>query len=402
MLQIIASRMKSIQSSATLMIAKRASELKQQGKQIISLSIGELDFDTPNNIKDSAIMAIQQGFTKYTNVDGTPELKRAVQHKFKVENNLEYKLDEIIVSAGAKQVIFNLMLATLNTEDEVIIPIPYWVSYSDIVSLAGGRAVHIHSSIENNFKITIKQLESAITSKTRWLLLNSPNNPTGAIYSEKELQSIATFLSHHDNIHIMCDDIYEHIIFDNHRFYTLASVAPQLRDRIFTVNGVSKAYAMTGWRIGYGAGHQDIIKAMTKIQSHSTSNPCSISQAAAVAALTGPQELIQVNARILQDKRDLAFDILSNIDGLTCSKPAGAFYLFVGCHKLLGKKSPGGMQINSSGDLAYYLLNEVGISVVPGEAFGISGYFRVSYSLDKEQLRNACLLIKSACEQLVT
>ncbi|KJV75283.1 pyridoxal phosphate-dependent aminotransferase [Orientia tsutsugamushi] len=400
-MSLITHRINRIKSSPTLAVAKKAAELRQQGKNIISLSVGELNFDTPDNIKAQAIEAINRGMTKYTNVDGMPELKQAVKNKFKVENNLDYQLDELIVSSGAKQVIFNALLATLDIGDEVIIPTPYWVSYPDIVSLTGATSKFIYCHESSNFKITPAQLSNAITDKTKWLLLNSPNNPTGAIYTIEELKLLAEILSIHKNIHIMCDDIYEHIIFDNNKFYTLAAIAPSLKERIFIVNGVSKAYAMTGWRIGYGAGNSEIIKAMIKIQSHSTSNPCSISQVAAIEALTGSQSHIQDNITILQRNRDLAFNILNNTIGLKCYKPTGTFYLFVSCQELLHKVTSTGQKINTSNDFACYLLEEAEVSVVPSEAFGINGYFRLSYAVDAAELNIACLQIKKACEKLI-
>ncbi|KJV56895.1 degT/DnrJ/EryC1/StrS aminotransferase family protein [Orientia chuto str. Dubai] len=400
-MSLITHRINHIKSSPTMMVAQKAAELKQQGKNIISLSVGELDFDTPSNIKIRAIDAINRGMTKYTNVDGMPELKQAVKTKFKTENNLDYQLDEIIVSSGAKQVIYNALLATLAEGDEVIIPMPYWVSYPYIVSLTGATSKFINCYESTNFKVTPTQLNNAITDKTKWLLLNSPNNPTGAVYTLKELKLLSEVLSLHKNIYIMCDDIYEHIMFDNNKFHALAAVAPNLKERIFIVNGVSKAYAMTGWRIGYGAGNKNIIKAMIKIQSHSTSNPCSISQVAAIEALTGNKNHIQENIAVLQKKRDFAFNILNNIMGLRCYKPAGTFYLFVSCQELLHKITPTGQKINTSNDFACYLLEYAEVSVVPGEAFGINGYFRLSYAVSTTDLNIACLQIKEACEKLI-
>ncbi len=400
-MSLTANRVNYVKESPTLMLAKKSAELKQQGKNIISLTIGEPDFDTPDNIKEAAIKAINQGITKYTNVDGIPELKESIKNKFKRENNLDYQLNEIIVGSGAKQVIYNLFMATLNIGDEVIIPKPYWVSYPEIVTLVDAKPIFINCTIENNFKLVPKQLADAITSKTKWLLINSPNNPTGAIYSKSELESLIKILSEHNNVNIICDDIYEHVVFDEARFFTLAEIAPNLKERIFIVNGVSKAYAMTGWRIGYGAGNAKIVKAMTIIQSHSTSNPCSISQVAAIEALNGPQDHIQTHTKDFQKKRDLALTILSQAPGLYCYKPEGTFYLFISCKGLLGKQTPNGKIIINDSDFASYLLETVRVSIVPGIAFGIEGYFRISCAISTTELEAACLLIKKACEKLV-
>lgn len=399
-MSIISKRMEIIKPSPTLAISQKAAELKKQGIDIISLGAGEPDFDTPENIKDAAITAIKQGITKYTNVDGMPALKQAVKDKFLRENGIEYQLDEIIICTGGKQVIYNLFMASLNEGDEVIIPAPYWVSYPDIVALAGGVAVQVICDISSNFKLTPKALENAITEKSKWLIINSPSNPTGAAYSKTELEGLAEILRKYPNLNIMSDDIYEHITFGDFLFTTLAQVAPDLKDRIFTVNGVSKAYSMTGWRIGYGAGNKELIKAMIILQSQSTSNPSSISQAAAIEALNGTQDFIQINANKFQQKRDLAIDILKQAQELACNIPEGAFYLFVECKGLFGLYTGTGNKINNSNDFSQYLLEQAHVAVVSGIAFGLEGYFRISYALSFEDLKQACIRIVEACEQL--
>ncbi len=401
-MSLISKRLDLIKPSSTLAIVNKIIELKKLGKDIISLGAGEPDFDTPDNIKEAAIKAIQGGFTKYTDVSGILELKQAIQAKFKNENNLDYQLDEIIVSSGGKQVIYNLFMASLEAGDEVIIPSPYWVSYPDMVILSGGTPVFINCDITNNFKLNPDALERIISSKTKWVIINSPSNPTGATYTYKELEAIAELLRGYPHINVMSDDIYEHIIFDNFKYYTFAQIAPELKNRIFTINGVSKAYSMTGWRIGYGAGFKPLIKAMTIIQSQSTSNPCSISQMAAIEALTGCQDFIKKNAKDFEKKRDLALSILNNIKLISCYKPEGAFYLFLECKKLFGLKTPNGKTIKNSNDFAGYLLEEAGVGVVAGIAFGLEGYFRISYATSLENLREGCRRIEKACQQLTS
>lgn len=396
----ISNRLNLIKPSATLALVKKTTELKKIGIDIISLGAGEPDFDTPDNIKEAAIRAIREGITKYTNVDGMPLLKQAVQHKFQRENNLYYDLDELIVSCGGKQVIYNLFMASLNPGDEVIIPAPYWVSYPDIILLASGVPIFVNCGIKDKFKLNIEMLEQAITPRSKWLIINSPSNPTGASYSYDELIDIAELLRKYPFIQIMTDDIYEHITFDDFKFYTLAQVAPDLRDRIFIVNGLSKAYSMTGWRIGYGAGSKSLIKAMTIIQSQSTSNPCSISQVAAIEALMGPQGFIKTNALNFQKKRDLALSILSRIKGIGCYKPEGAFYLFLGCEELFNYRTPANGIIKNSTDFCEYLLEEAKVAVVPGIAFGLEGHFRISYATSEEELQQACLRIEAAYKLL--
>jgi aspartate aminotransferase len=393
-------RLKLIKPSQTLAITQQAAELKKAGRNIISLGAGEPDFDSPQNIKEAAIEGIKLGFTKYTNIDGMPQLKQAIQAKFKRENNLDYDLSEIMVSNGGKQVIYNLFMASLNENDEVIIISPYWVSYPDIVLLAGGKPIFVDCDMKVDFKLTSDKLEQAISNKTKWIIINSPSNPTGATYSFSELEHIAQILRQHPNINIMSDDIYEHIIFDNIQFYNLANVAPDLKHRIFIVNGLSKAYAMTGWRIGYGAGQKELIKAMTMIQSQSTSNPSSISQIAAIEALNGIQDFIIPNIATFQQKRDIALSILQQSENLACYKPEGAFYLFSKCSGFFGATSKDGFCINDSNDFASYLLEAANVAVVPGLAFGLEGYFRISYATSISELEEGCTRIVEACKSL--
>lgn len=399
-MSIISTRLNAIKPSPTLAVVRKTLELKRAGIDIIALGAGEPDFDTPDNIKEAAIKAIKDGFTKYTNVEGMPALKEAIQAKFKRENNIDYDLEEIIVSTGGKQVIYNLFMASLNKGDEVIIPAPYWVSYPDMVLLAEGTPVFANCGIESNFKLSGEALEHLITPKTKWLIINSPSNPTGASYSHSELENIAEVLRKHPHVNVMSDDIYKHITFDGFKFYTLAEIASDLKDRIFTVNGVSKAYSMTGWRIGYGAGSKALIKAMTIIQSQSTSNPCSISQVAAVEALNGVQGYIAQNALNFEKKRDLALLILQRVKYFECYKPEGAFYLFIKFDKIFGAKTKSGKVINNSNDFGEYLLEEAKVAVVPGIAFGLEGYFRISYATSMEELEEACLRIEQACGSL--
>ncbi len=399
-MSLIATRLGFIKPSPTLAVSAKASELKRSGVDVISLGAGEPDFDTPENIKLAAIAAIKAGATKYTNVDGMPELKKAVCKKFKRENGLEYLPEQIIIGTGGKQVIYNLFMATLNKGDEVIIPAPYWVSYPDIVLLAEGKPVIIEAHLETGFKIMPESLDAAITDKTKWFVLNSPSNPSGAAYSKQDLLLLANILRKYPHVQIMSDDIYEHITFDRFKFYNLVAVAPDLKERIFIVNGVSKAYSMTGWRIGYGAGNKDIIKAMALIQSQSTSNPSSISQMAAIEALIGIQNYIPKNALGFEKKRDLVFSLLSRIKNLECYKPEGAFYLFIRCMKLFGKKTPSGKLLKNDNDVATYLLENGNVAVVPGIAFGLEGYFRISYATSEELLVKACQRIEMCINQL--
>ena len=398
-MSIISDNLKRIKPSPTLAVTQKARELKAAGKDVIGLGAGEPDFDTPDNIKEAAIEAIKKGDTKYTAVDGTPTLKEAIINKFKRENNLNYKSDEITVGAGGKHVIYNLMMATLNKGDEVLIPAPYWVSYPDIVLLAGGSPIVIECSEEQGFKLTAKDLESKINNNTKWLILNSPSNPTGACYSEQELKNLSQVLKRKPHVNILSDDIYEHVTYDGLKFFTLAQV-PELKSRVVTMNGVSKSYAMTGWRIGYAGGPKDVIKAIAKIQSQSTTNPSSISQAAAVEALNGKQDFISIRSKAFQERRDFVVNSLNSIDGINCLNPQGAFYVFPNCKKLIGKKDKEGKKIENDSDFVQLLLENYGIAVVQGSAFGLEGFFRVSYATSMENLEKAMKKIKEFCESL--
>ena len=398
-MSIISDSLKRIKPSPTLAVTQKARELKAAGKDVIGLGAGEPDFDTPDNIKEAAIEAIKKGDTKYTAVDGTPALKEAIINKFKRENNLNYKSDEITVGAGGKHVIYNLMMATLNKGDEVLIPAPYWVSYPDIVLLAGGSPIVIECSEEQGFKLTAKDLESKINNNTKWLILNSPSNPTGACYSEQELKNLSQVLKRKPHVNILSDDIYEHVTYDGLKFFTLAQV-PELKSRVVTMNGVSKSYAMTGWRIGYAGGPKDVIKAIAKIQSQSTTNPSSISQAAAVEALNGKQDFISIRSKAFQERRDFVVNSLNSIDGINCLNPQGAFYVFPNCKKLIGKKDKEGKKIENDSDFVQSLLENYGIAVVQGSAFGLEGFFRVSYATSMKNLEKAMNKIKEFCESL--
>ena len=390
----------SIKVSATLAISNQAAQMKKQGIDVISLSTGEPDFDTPDNIKQAAIQAIMDGKTKYTAVDGIIELKEAVVAKFKKQNNLHYKTSQITVGTGAKQVIFNALLATLNPGDEVIIPSPYWVSYPEMVTFAQGKSVIVECNPANDFKLTSESLEKAITKNTKWLILNSPSNPTGAAYTLNELQSIAAVLLKHPHVYILSDDIYEHILFDSFAFHTIASVEPTLFDRVLTVNGVSKSHSMTGWRIGYAGGPEELIKNIAKVQSQSTSNPCSISQYAALEALNGPQDFIAEQVKVFQHRRDVILKKLQEMPDIQCNTPNGAFYLFPNCQLCIGKKTPDGKVIKNDLDFAEYLLKEALVAVVPGSAFGMNNFFRISYATSEELLIKACERIAQALNKL--
>jgi len=398
-MSIVSNSLKRIKPSPTIAVTQKARELKASGKDIISLGAGEPDFDTPGNIKQAAIKAIKDGDTKYTAVDGTPALKNAIVGKFKRENNLEYQTDQITVGAGGKHVIYNAMMATLNEGDEVIVPAPYWVSYPDMVLLAGGNPVILECNEKQGFKIDPSELEKSITKKTKWIILNSPSNPTGACYSEKDVREIAKVLEKHSHVYILSDDIYEHIIYRGFKFFTIAQI-DSLKDRVLTMNGISKAYSMTGWRIGYAAGPKEIIKAIAKIQSQSTTNPSSISQAAAVEALNGIQDFIKERAISFQERRDFVVKALNDIDGIECLNPDGAFYVFPSCKGLLGKKDPNGNELKTDTDFVQSLLENSGISVVQGSAFGLEGFFRISYATSMENLKKAMERIKSFCESL--
>jgi len=395
-MSIVSNSLKRIKPSPTIAVSQKARELKAAGKDVIGLGAGEPDFDTPENIKNAAIDAIKKGETKYTAVDGTPALKKAIVDKFKRENNLDYLPEQISVGTGGKQIIFNAILATVNPNDEVIIPAPYWVSYPDIVLLAGGNPKVVKCSEKNNFKITPEELKKNITKKTKWIIINSPSNPTGAGYTQKELEDLGKVLIKNKNVFILSDDIYEHLTYDDFKFFTIAQIS-ELKDRTLTMNGVSKSYAMTGWRIGYGAGPKDIIKAMAKLQSQSTTNPSSISQAAAVEALNGTQDFIKIRAKSFKERRDFVVEYLNNIKGLSCVKPNGAFYVFPNCKKLLGTKT----KLKTDKDFVEKLLEETLVAAVQGSAFGLDGYFRISYATSMENLKKALERIKSFCENLI-
>jgi len=392
-MSIVSNSLKRIKPSPTIAVSQKARELKAAGKDVIGLGAGEPDFDTPENIKKAAIEAINKGETKYTVVDGTPALKKAIVDKFKRENNLEYSTNEITVGTGGKQVIYNALMATLNKGDEVIIPAPYWVSYPDMVLLAGGNPKIVKCNENDGFKLTPKNLKKAITKKTKWLILNSPSNPTGVSYLREEIEALSEVLIKNKNIHILSDDIYEHITYDNFNFFTIAQIS-KLKNRTLTMNGVSKSYAMTGWRIGYAAGPKEIIKAISKIQSQSTSNPSSVSQAAAVEALNGNQDFIQKRSDAFKERRDFVVSSLNNIKGLSCLKPNGAFYVFPSCKKLLGKKT----KLKKDSDFVEKLLEKANVAVVQGSAFGLDGYFRISYATSMEKLKIAMERIKFFCE----
>ena len=396
----ISNRVNSIKPSPTIAVTSKARELKKEGKDIIGLGAGEPDFDTPLHIKNAAIQAINSGKTKYTAVDGIPELKAAICRKFSRDNQISYETDQISVGAGGKQVLFNALLATLNKGDEVIIPAPYWVSYPDMVVLAEGIPVIIETNYNNNFKVNPAQIKKAITDKTKWIVINSPSNPTGTCYSTAELNEIANILEEYPKVGIISDDIYEKIVYDNFKFTTLATVKPEYKNRILTVNGVSKAYSMTGWRIGYAASSKEIIQSMAKIQSQSTTNPSSISQYAAVEALSGEEEFISKNNQIFKRRRDLISDIINQCQGLSVNKPEGAFYIFPSCTNLIGSKTTKGKVLKDDAEFCEYLIDEVGVAAVPGIAFGKKGYFRISYATSDELLEEAGMRIKNACERL--
>ncbi|HEY3887927.1 MAG TPA: pyridoxal phosphate-dependent aminotransferase [Caulobacteraceae bacterium] len=386
-----------VKPSATLAADAKGRALKAAGKDVISLAAGEPDFDTPDNIKEAAIKAIRDGKTKYTNVDGIPELKEAIVAKFKRENGLSYTPAQVNVSPGGKPVIFNAMTASLNPGDEVVIPAPYWVSYPDMVLLAGGEPRFVMTSAETGFKVQAADLEAAITPRTRWVLLNSPSNPSGAAYTRAELRAIADVLLRHPLVWILTDDMYEHLVFGDFEFSTIAQVEPKLYNRTLTMNGVSKAYAMTGWRIGYAAGPEPLIKAMAKVMSQTTSNPSSISQWAAVEALNGTQEFIKPNARLFEERRDLVVSMLNQAAGMHCPTPEGAFYVYPSVAGLIGKTAPSGKTIGSDEDFAVELLETEGVSVVFGAAFGLSPFFRISYATSNANLEDACTRIQRFC-----
>tara|TARA_Y100000748_G_scaffold26771_2_gene20047 strand:+ start:1070 stop:2272 length:1203 start_codon:yes stop_codon:yes gene_type:complete len=400
-MSLLSDNINRIKPSATMAVTGKARELKAAGKDIIGLGAGEPDFDTPENIKIAAIEAIKAGDTKYTAVYGTPNLKKAIASKFKRENNLSYDVDQITVGTGGKQIIFNAFLATINPEDEVIIPAPYWVSYPDIVDFAGGKSVVIECDESCEFKISAEKLSAAINAKTKWFILNSPSNPTGSCYTESELLELSKVLEANPHVNIMSDDIYEHLVYDNFKFKTIAQINPKLVNQTLTINGVSKAYAMTGWRIGYAAGSKSLIKAMGKLQSQSTSNPSSISQAASVEALNGDQSFLKSRADVFKKRRDFVVKALNDMNGISCTVPQGAFYVFPSCKDLFGKKTSEGKIIENDEDFVTALLETVGVAVVQGSAFGLNGFFRISYATSDEMIANACERISNFCDSLI-
>ena len=389
-----------IQPSATIAVSTKATELKAAGRDVIGLGAGEPDFGTPDNIKQAGIDAINRGDTKYTAVDGIPELKKAICAKFKRENGLDYTPKQAFVAPGGKPILYNAMVATLNPGDEVIIPAPFWVSYPDIVLLAGGEPVLIDTKVENDFKLSGADLEAAITDKTKWFIFNSPSNPTGAAYSREELKELTDVLMRHPHVWVLTDDMYEHLTYDGFDFTTPAQVEPGLIDRTLTMNGVSKAYSMTGWRIGYCCGPVELINAMRKVQSQTTSNPCSISQWAAVEALNGTQDFIPERAEVFKGRRDLVVSMLNQASGIECPTPEGAFYVYPSCEKCLGKTTPSGKTLENDEDFVTALLEEEGVAVVQGSAFGLSPFFRISYATSTEVLEDACMRIQRFCSSL--
>ena len=394
-MSIVSNSLKRIKPSPTIAVTSKAREMRAAGKDVIGLGAGEPDFDTPDNIKEAAIEAIRKGDTKYTAVDGTPALKKAIQAKFYRENDLSYELDQISVGTGGKQVLYNAFMATINKGDEVIIPAPYWVSYPDIVLLAGGKPKIIKCDEKNNFKLTPEKLKKAVSKKTKWIIINSPSNPTGSGYTKDEIIALSKILIKYKNLFILSDDIYEHITYDGFKFFTIAQIE-KLKSRTLTMNGVSKSYSMTGWRIGYAAGPKEIIKAMAKIQSQSTSNPTSISQAAAVEALNGTQDFILDRSNSFKERRNFVVDSLNNIKGISCLSPEGAFYVFPNCKKLLNNKT----KLKTDKDFVEKLLEKAEVAVVQGSAFGLEGYFRISYATSMDNLKKAMERIKSFCNSL--
>ena len=385
-----------IKPSATMVITAKATQLKREGKKVIGLSSGEPDFDTPQHVKQAAIDAINSGYTKYTNIEGIPELRQSIVEKFKKDNDLNYDVSNVIVGTGGKQILFNALMSSLNKDDEVIIPAPYWVSYPDMTLLADGKPIFVDCSSETNFKLTGEALDKVITKNSKWLILNSPSNPTGSCYSLSELEEIANVVRKHENLYVMTDDIYEYIVYDNFKFYTLAQVAPDLKDRILTVNGVSKSYCMTGWRIGYAAGPSLLIKAMIKIQGQSTSNPSSISQYAALAGISGSKEFLEPCLNAFDERRHHVVDKLNSINGISCILPEGAFYAYPNVSGLIGKKTQNGKILNNDAEIVEWLLESAEVAAVPGVAFGLEPYFRVSYATSLEVLKEAMNRIEKA------
>ncbi|MDH4412412.1 MAG: pyridoxal phosphate-dependent aminotransferase [Rhizobium sp.] len=396
----LADALSRIKPSATIAVTQMARELKAQGKDVISLSVGEPDFDTPQNIKDAAIAAIARGETKYTPVAGIPELRKAIADKFKRENGLDYKPEQVIVGTGGKQILFNAFMATINPGDEVIIPAPFWVSYPEMIALCGGTPVSVETTIENNFKMTAEQLDKAITPKTKWFMFNSPSNPSGAAYSRDELKALTDVLMKHPHVWVLTDDMYEHLVFGDFVYYTPAQVEPALYERTLTMNGVSKAYAMTGWRIGYAAGPLPLIKAMDMIQGQQTSGACSVAQWAAVEALNGPQDFITESKKAFEERRDLVVSMLNQASGIVCPKPEGAFYVYPSCAALIGKTAPSGKVIANDEDFVMELLATEGVATVHGSSFGLGPNFRVSYATSNAKLEEACSRIQRFCASL--
>jgi aspartate aminotransferase len=397
---LVSRTLERVKPSPTMAITNKAREMKAAGFDVIGLGAGEPDFDTPDNIKQAGIDAITRGETKYTAVDGIPELKQAIVEKFARENGLDYKPAEITVGSGGKHVLYNALLATLDPGDEVIIPSPYWVSYPDIVLLAGAEPVVVETKVEDGFKLTPEALEKAITPKTKWFIFNSPSNPTGSAYTRDEIKALTDVLLKHERVWVLSDDIYEHLVYDGFDFTTPAQVEPKLKDRTLTLNGVSKAYSMTGWRIGYAGGPAELIKAIGKLQSQSTSNPCSISQWAAVEALRGPQDFLKDWVKSFQERRDVVVSMLNQATGISCPTPEGAFYVYPSCEGCIGKKTPKGQVIGNDEDFAVALLAEEGVAVVHGAAFGLSPFFRISYATGMEALEEACRRIQRFCASL--
>jgi aspartate aminotransferase len=397
----IADSLKRVKPSPTIAVTDKARVLKAAGRNVIGLGVGEPDFDMPDNIKQAAIKAIESGrASKYTAVDGIPELKAAIVRKFKRENGLDYKPSQIIVGTGGKQVLYNAFVATMNPGDEVIIPAPYWVSYPDMVLLAGGEPVEVKTTIESGYKLAAQALEKAITPKTKWLLLNSPSNPTGAAYTHAELKALTDVLLKHPHVWVMTDDMYEHLVYDDFEYFTPAQVEPKLYERTLTINGVSKAYCMTGWRIGYAGGPEPLIKAMAMIQSQSTSNPVAVSQYAALEALDGPQDFIPKHNKIFKERRDLCVSMLNQANGLKCPKPEGAFYVYPSCAGTIGKTAPTGKKLATDEDFVTELLEAEGVAVVQGTPFGMGPAFRISYAIKTEDLEEACRRIQRFCGNL--
>ena len=395
-----AERIEGLGVSEILTITARAAARKRAGRPVIILGAGEPDFDTPDHVKEAAIAAIQKGETKYTALDGSPDMKRAIREKFRRENGLEFGADEVTAAAGAKQILYNAMMASLNEGDEVIVPTPCWTSYFDIVRIAGGVPVAVACEDSTGFRLTAEALEAAITPKTRWLMLNSPSNPTGSAYGEADYRELIEVLHRHPHVWLMVDDMYEHIIYDHFRFVTPAALDAGLRDRCLTVNGVSKAYAMTGWRLGYAGGPAALIAAMAVVQSQSTSCPSSVTQAAAIAALDGPQDFLAARTASFAARRNLVVDALNAMDGITCRRPEGAFYTFASCEGLMGSSTPEGNLLQSDRDFCAWLLDSADVAVIPGACFGLSGYFRISYATSEAELGEALERIAKACQSL--